>query len=135
MSQNESVQQGIFPRGDKNDAYAQFFTGQSYLHKLVVDADIPLAVANVTFEPGCRNNWHIHTDGYQILLVTAGAGWYQEAGQTARALHPGDVVVTHKGVRHWHGAQKDSWLSHVALTAGKTEFLEADDARAYDAPH
>ena len=76
MSQNKSRQQGIFPRGDKNDAYAPFFTGQSYLHKLVADADIPLSVANVTFEPGCRNHWHIHTDGYQILLVTAGAGWY-----------------------------------------------------------
>ena len=135
MSQNESVQRGIFPRGDKNDAYAPFFTGQSYLHKLVADADIPLSVANVTFEPGCRNHWHIHTDGYQILLVTAGAGWYQEAGEAARALHPGDVVVTHKGIRHWHGAQKDSWFSHVAITAGQTEFFEPVDARAYDALH
>ncbi|MDR0299576.1 MAG: cupin domain-containing protein, partial [Streptococcaceae bacterium] len=79
----------------------------------------------VTFEPACRNNWHVHTDGYQILLVTAGEGWYQEAGKAARSLAAGDVVLTKAGVKHWHGAKKDSWFSHVAITAGNSEFLEA----------
>ncbi|WP_462399688.1 cupin domain-containing protein [Lacticaseibacillus pantheris] len=125
MSQNENaVTNGIFPMGPKNDAYAQFFTGQSYLQSLVADPAVNVGVGNVTFEPGCRNNWHIHHDGYQILLVTGGEGWYQEAGQAARKLHPGDVVVTHDGVKHWHGATKDSWFSHVAITAGTPEWLE-----------
>lgn len=125
MSQNENaVTNGIFPMGPKNDAYAQFFTGQSYLQSLVADSAVNVGVGNVTFEPGCRNNWHIHHDGYQILLVTGGEGWYQEAAQAARKLHPGDVVVTHDGVKHWHGATKDSWFSHVAITAGTPEWLE-----------
>lgn len=125
MSQNENaVTNGIFPMGPKNDAYAQFFTGQSYLQSLVADSAVNVGVGNVTFEPGCRNNWHIHHDGYQILLVTGGEGWYQEAGQAARKLHPGNVVVTHDGVKHWHGATKDSWFSHVAITAGTPEWLE-----------
>lgn len=125
MSQNKStVTNGIFPMGPKNDAYAQFFTGQSYLQSLVADPAVNVGVGNVTFEPGCRNNWHIHHDGYQILLVTGGEGWYQEAGQAARKLLPGDVVVTHDGVKHWHGATKDSWFSHVAITAGTPEWLE-----------
>jgi quercetin dioxygenase-like cupin family protein len=125
MSQNENaVTNGIFPMGPKNDAYAQFFTGQSYLQSLVADSAVNVGVGNVTFEPGCRNNWHIHHDGYQILLMTGGEGWYQEAGQAARKLHPGNVVVTHDGVKHWHGATKDSWFSHVAITAGTPEWLE-----------
>ncbi|WP_288761328.1 cupin domain-containing protein [uncultured Lacticaseibacillus sp.] len=125
MSKNENaVTNGIFPMGPKNDAYAQFFTGQSYLQSLVADPAVNVGVGNVTFEPGCRNNWHIHHDGYQILLVTGGEGWYQETGQAARKLHPGDVVVTHDGVKHWHGATKDSWFSHVAITAGTPEWLE-----------
>lgn len=133
MKANENSQQGLFPLGEKNEKYAAYFTGQSYLQMLVADAEIPASVANVTFEPGCRNHWHIHTDGYQILLVTSGAGWYQEAGQAPRSLQAGDVVVTHKGVKHWHGAKKNSWFSHIAITAGATEFLEAVAADDYDA--
>ncbi|CAI2615572.1 cupin domain-containing protein [Apilactobacillus apinorum] len=130
---NEEVKNGIiFERGDKNDAYAQFFTGQSYLNGLISpEKEVNVGVDNVTFEPGCRNNWHIHHDGYQLLLVTGGVGLYQEEGQPARELHPGDVVVTHDGVKHWHGATQDSWFSHVAITAGTPEWLEAVDDDQY----
>ncbi|UQS87347.1 cupin domain-containing protein [Nicoliella spurrieriana] len=117
---------GLFGRGAKNDAYAQYFTGQSYLNGLVTPgADVNVGVGNVTFEPGCRNHWHIHHHGYQILLVTDGTGLYQEAGKPARLLHPGDVVVTHDGVKHWHGATPDSCFTHVAITTGTPEWLEA----------
>ena len=125
MAKNESVKDGIiFPKGPKNDAYAQYFVGQSYLQGLVNDPEVNVGVGNVTFEPGCRNNWHIRHDGFQILLVTGGEGWYQEAGKKAQLLKPGDVIVTHDGVKHWHGATKDSWFSHVAITAGTPEWLE-----------
>lgn len=126
MAKNEDVKKGvIFSAGEKNEAYAKYFVGQSFLKNLVSDPAINVSVGNVTFEPGCRNNWHIHHDGYQILLVTGGEGWYQEEGQKARKLHPGDVVVTHDGIKHLHGATKDSWFSHIAITAGKPEWLEA----------
>ncbi|BAP85787.1 LytTR family transcriptional regulator [Paucilactobacillus hokkaidonensis JCM 18461] len=125
MAKNESVKNGIiFPMGPKNDAYAQYFVGQSYLQVLVNDPNVNVGVGNVTFEPGCRNNWHIHHDGFQILLATGGEGWYQEAGKPAQRLVPGDVVVTHDGVKHWHGATKNSWFSHIAITAGTPEWLE-----------
>ncbi|MFD1433077.1 cupin domain-containing protein [Lacticaseibacillus yichunensis] len=131
---NEAVKNGvIFPRGPENAAYAQFFTGTSYLQSLVADPAVNVGVGVVTFEPGTRNNWHIHHDGYQILLVTGGEGWYQEAGQPARKLHAGDVVVTHDGVKHWHGATKDSWFAHIAITAGTPEWLEPVSDAQYDA--
>ena len=107
--------QDIFPRGGKNDAYAQYFAGQSYLNMLSLEQ---VVIGNVTFEPGCRNNWHIHhakRGGGQILLCTAGRGWYQEWGKPARELHPGDVVNIPAGVKHWHGAASDSWFSHLAV--------------------
>lgn len=134
MAKNEeAVKNGLFEVGDKNVTYQQFFQGQSYLNNLVGEKDINVGVGNVTFEPGCRNNWHIHHDGYQILLVTGGEGWYQEEGKAARKLHPGDVVVTHDGVKHWHGATKDSWFSHVAITAGTPEWLEPVSDEQYNA--
>ena len=105
----------IFPRGGKNDAYAQYFVGQSYLNMLSLEQ---VVIGNVTFEPGCRNNWHIHhakRGGGQILLCTAGRGYYQEWGKPARELHPGDVVNIPAGVKHWHGAAPDSWFSHLAV--------------------
>ena len=108
----------IFPQGEKNP-YGAYFTGQSYLEGMIADKDLPFGVGNVTFEPGCRNHWHIHKEGYQVLLVTAGEGWYQEEGKEAQLLHAGDTIVTHAGVKHWHGATKDSWFSHVAITAGE----------------
>ncbi|PTN05285.1 cupin domain-containing protein [Mangrovibacterium marinum] len=102
-----------FPLGQKNDAYADYFIGQSYLAVLTVEG---VPAFNVTFEPGCRNNWHIHHGGGQILLCTAGSGWYQEEGKPAQALKPGDVINIPAGVNHWHGAAKDSWFAHVALS-------------------
>lgn len=94
----------IFPVGGKNDAFAKYFVGQSYLNMLTTDG---VVIGNVTFEPSCRNNWHIHhakSGGGQILLCTAGHGYYQEWGKDAQELHPGDVVVIPAGVKHWHGA-------------------------------
>ena len=102
----------IFPKGALNEAYAQYFSGASYLEMLSMEG---VVIVNVTFEPGCRNFWHMHHGGGQILLVTGGRGWYQEEGKPARALHPGDVVNIPPEIRHWHGASKDSWFAHVAV--------------------
>ena len=107
-----------FGIGAPNDAYAQYFVGQSFLKPLTEPGKAPVFLANVTFEPGCRNNWHIHhatKGGGQILVCTAGEGWYQEWGQPARKLHPGDVVYIAPEIKHWHGATKDEWFTHVAL--------------------
>lgn len=106
---------GLFGLGEPNVAFAQYFVGKSYL-KMLTTEGVP--VANVTFEPGCRNNWHIHRadrGGGQILLCTSGRGWYQEWGEEARELHPGDVVTIPAGVKHWHGSAKDSWFTHLAI--------------------
>lgn len=111
----------VFPAGDKNEAYKQYFIGQSYLNMISTEQ---VAIGNVTFEPGCRNNWHIHrasSGGGQILLVTAGEGWYQEWGQPARKLKAGDVVNIPAGVKHWHGAAKDSWFAHLAIEVPGTD--------------
>ena len=104
----------IFKRGEKNP-YGQYFVGQSYLEMLSTEG---VVIGNVTFEPGCRNNWHIHhasKGGGQILLCTSGRGYYQEWGKEARELHPGDVVNIKAGVKHWHGAAKDSWFTHITV--------------------
>ena len=125
----------VFPIGNKNDAYARFFIGQSYLCPLTTEG---VFIGNVTFEPGCRNNWHIHrtkTGGGQILLCTAGRGWYQEWGKEPRELHPGDAVVIPAGVKHWHGAAKDSWFAHLAVEVPgeetSNEWLEPVDDEQY----
>lgn len=134
MVKNEQLKEKqLFPVGEANVAYQDFFVGQSYLSMLVSEPDVNVGVGNVTFEPGCRNNWHIHHAGYQILLVTGGEGWYQEEGKAAQHLVPGDVIVTKDGIKHWHGAIKDSWFSHVAITAGTPEWLEAVSNALYDA--
>ena len=107
----------VFGKGQPNDAYARYFTGRSYLNPLTKPED-GLFLANVTFEPGCRNNWHIHhakSGGGQLLICTAGEGWYQEAGREAQSLTPGTVIVIPAGVKHWHGAKKDAWFSHIAI--------------------
>ncbi|WP_319529555.1 cupin domain-containing protein [uncultured Cohaesibacter sp.] len=112
---NNKNEAGIFERGPENTAYAQYFVGQSYLNILSKEG---VFIGNVTFEPGCRNNWHIHKadkGGGQILLCTSGGGWYQEAGKPAQALKAGDVVKIPAGVKHWHGAAKDSWFAHLAI--------------------
>ena len=108
----------VFGKGQPNEAFARYFIGNSYLNHLTAPGQSPIFLANVTFEPGCRNNWHIHhakTGGGQILICTAGEGWYQEEGKEARSLVPGTVVVIPEGVKHWHGAKKDSWFSHIAF--------------------
>ena len=108
-------QEMVFPIGAPNDGFAQYFVGQSYLHPLSTSQ---VGVFNVTFEPGCRNNWHIHharTGGGQLLICTAGEGWYQEEGKEAVSLEPGRVIVIPAEVKHWHGAKRDSWFSHIAV--------------------
>ena len=111
-------QENVFGKGQPNDAFAQFFAGQSYLNPLTEAGKCPVFLANVTFEPGCRNNWHIHhaaKGGGQILICTAGEGWYQEEGKAAVSLTPGMVVTIPAEVKHWHGAKRDSWFSHIAV--------------------
>ena len=107
-----------FGIGAPNDAYAQYFKGQSYLKPLTEYGACPVFLANVTFEPGCRNNWHIHhanSGGGQLLVCTAGEGWYQEEGKEAVSLTPGTVITIPANVKHWHGAKADSWFSHIAV--------------------
>ena len=114
----------IFGKGVPNDAFAEYFIGQSYLNPLVDFEDNILFIANVTFEPGCRNNWHIHhakSGGGQVLICVAGNGWYQEEGCDPVALKPGMVVEIKPNVKHWHGAQKDSWFSHIAVEVSGEE--------------
>ena len=117
--------QMVFPIGAPNDAFAKYFIGQSYLAPV---STAQVGIYNVTFEPGCRNNWHIHhaqSGGGQILICVAGRGFYQEAGKPAQALHPGDVVNIPVGVKHWHGAAPDSWFSHLAVEVPGTETTNA----------
>ncbi len=105
----------VFPVGEKNTAFGKYFIGQSYLAML---SNEQVTIGNVTFEPKCRNNWHIHSStsgGGQILIVTAGKGWYQEFGKEAVALKPGDIVHIKPGVKHWHGAAADSYFQHLAI--------------------
>ena len=108
---------GFFGMGEPNVSYAKYFIGQSYL-KPLTDPKETVFIANVTFEPGCRNNWHIyHADkgGGQLLICVDGEGWYQEEGKPAQSLKPGDVVTIPPEVKHWHGAKKDCWFSHLAV--------------------
>ena len=108
---------GFFGMGEPNVNYAKYFIGQSYL-KPLTDPKETVFIANVTFEPGCRNNWHIHhadKGGGQLLICVDGEGWYQEEGKPAQSLKPGDVVTIPPEVKHWHGAKKDCWLSHLAV--------------------
>ena len=123
--QNESAfeQENVFGKGTENTAYAQYFTGASFLNPLT-DPKKTVFLANVTFEPGCRNNWHIHhasSGGGQLLICTAGEGWYQEEGQPAVSLQPGTVITIPANVKHWHGAKRDSWFSHIAVEVPGTD--------------
>lgn len=133
MSENTAFAP-LFHLGNPNDAFAQYFSGNSYLQPLAP------AVANVTFAPGCRNNWHIHhasKGGGQILLCTDGEGWYQEWRKPAQALRPGDAVTIPAGVKHWHGAAKDSWFAHIVISVPgenvSNEWLEPVSDAEYDA--
>lgn len=128
----------VFGKGNPNDAFAKYFTKNSYLNPLV-DKTSPIFLANVTFEPGCRNNWHIHhakEGGGQILICTAGYGWYQEEGKDAVSLEPGKVIVIPSNVKHWHGAKKDSWFSHISIEVPgvdtSNEWLETVTVEEYN---
>lgn len=105
-----------FPTGEENTAYAQYFSGKSWLAPLTTNQDLNVPMNNVTFEPGSRNNWHSHTGG-QILIAVGGAGYYQERGKKARPLKSGDIVEIAPNVEHWHGAASDSWFSHIGITS------------------
>lgn len=118
MNKEEFDKVNVFGLGLPNDAFKQYFSGQSFLNPLTNPKECPLFLANVTFEPGCRNNWHIHhadKGGGQLLICTAGEGWYQEEGKDAVSLTPGTVINIPANVKHWHGAKKDSWFSHIAV--------------------
>ncbi len=126
-----------FGLGETNTAFAQYFVGNSYLNFLAKTSN-GISFANVTFEPSCRNNWHIHhakEGGGQVLICTCGEGWYQEEGKAAQSLKAGDIVIIPAGVKHWHGAKKDSWFSHIAVEVPgletSNEWLEAVSDEAY----
>ncbi len=130
----------MFPTGEENVAYNKYFTGTSYLCPVSTEQ---VFIANVTFEPGCRNFWHIHhakSGGGQILICVRGRGWYQEWGKPARALKAGDVVNIPAGVKHWHGAASDSWFAHLAVEVPgvetQTEWCEpVSDVQYAEAEH
>ena len=128
----------MFGQGSPNDAFAQYFDGKSFLNPLTDFKGGEFPLFNVTFEPGTRNHWHIHhadKGGGQILICTAGEGWYQEEGKEPQELKEGTVIVIPANVKHWHGAKKDSWFSHVSLEVpgenGSTEWLEAVEDEIY----
>lgn len=130
---------GMFGMGEPNTAFAKYFIGNSYL-KPLTDPKETVFIANVTFEPGCRNNWHIHNataGGGQLLLCVEGEGWYQEEGKAAQSLKEGDVVTIPAGVKHWHGAKANSWFSHLAVECPgentSTQWIEEVSDEAYNA--
>lgn len=130
---------GFFGLGEPNDTYAPYFIGQSYLNALTTPDDY-LPIHNVTFEPGCRNNWHVHhasKGGGQVLICVDGEGWYQEEGKPAQRLRPGDIVEIPANVKHWHGAAANSWFSHLAFgfpgENTSNEWLEPVDDKQYGA--
>ncbi|WP_291726121.1 cupin domain-containing protein [Bernardetia sp.] len=111
-----------FPTGKENTGYEQYFTGKSWLAPLTNNKELNVPLANVTFEPSCRNNWHSHTGG-QLLIVVGGEGLYQERGKPARHLQKGDIVEIAPNVEHWHGATATSWFAHLA-TSGNPQTNE-----------
>ena len=141
-SEGENVKEehgGFFGIGEANTAYAQYFVGNSYLKPLTNLKETKVFIANVTFEPGCRNNWHIHkstSGGGQILICVEGEGWYQEEGKRAQSLKLGDVITIPANVKHWHGAKKDSWFSHLAVEVPgentSNEWLESVSNEEYN---
>lgn len=130
----ENVDFGVWPKGEPNTAYAKYFVGNSYLAPLDAQNGGP---TNVTFEPRCRNNWHIHHKSVQVLICVAGRGWYVEQGKGPVEMRPGSVVAIPAGVKHWHGAARDSWFQHLAYMAhvedgASNEWLEPVGDAEYD---
>ena len=139
LNRKDFEKANIFGQGNPNDAFAQYFTGKSYLNPLNEIDESNVFIANVTFEPECRNNWHIHKaskGGGQILICIAGEGWYQEEGSDAVSLTPGTVITIQPNVKHWHGAKADSWFSHIAVEVPgentTNEWLEEVDDKHYN---
>jgi 4-carboxymuconolactone decarboxylase len=135
MKKDETPKISVFPLGNKlPEMYSKYFTGQAYLASLTQNEDLNCPISNVTFEPGCRNNWHSHTGG-QILIAVGGKGYYQAKGEPARLLLPGDVVEITANVVHWHGASPDNWFSHLAIETNpqvsKNTWLEEVDDKQY----
>ena len=131
--------QNVFGQGTANTAFAQYFIGNSYLNPLTKPGESVVGLANGTFEPGCRNNWHIHhaaQGGGQLLLCVEGEGWYQEEGKPAFSLTPGTVITIPANVKHWHGAKRDSWFSHIAVEVPgedtANQWLEPVDDETYN---
>ena len=133
IADRTGAQNVLFGFGNENTAFAKYFIGKSYLQPLAKEG---ISASNVTFEPKCRNNWHIHHKTGQTLLVVSGRGWYQEWGKPAQELKPGDVVEIPEGVKHWHGAAKDSWFTHIAISVpaegASSEWLEAVSDTEYN---
>ncbi len=118
LDKKQFEKNNVFGMGKPNKAFAKYFVGESFLNPLTNPQETTVFLANVTFEPGCRNNWHIHhakNGGGQILICTAGEGWYQEENKSPVSLTPGTVITIPAEVKHWHGAKKDSWFSHIAV--------------------
>lgn len=139
LNEEEFNLQNIFKKGVENTMFAKYFIGNSFLNPLTNWEKDPVFMANVTFEPGCRNNWHIHhatSGGGQVLICVAGEGWYQEEGKEAVSLVAGRVVTITSGVKHWHGAKADSWFSHISVEVPgenkSNEWLEAVDNTYFD---
>lgn len=130
--------ENVFGKGSLNEAFSRYFTGNSYLNPLTNPKETSVFLANITFEPGCRNHWHIHharSGGGQLLICTAGEGWYQEEGKPPVSLTAGTVITIPPEVKHWHGAKKDSWFSHIAVEVpgeeASTEWLEPVNDETY----
>ncbi len=141
-TREEFEKRNVFGMGGPNVNYAKYFIGESFLNPLTDFQHGEFPLFNVTFEPGCRNNWHIHhadRGGGQILICTAGEGWYQAEGEEPLELNEGSVVVIPAGVKHWHGARNDSWFSHIALEVPgencRTEWCEALSDEEYAQLH
>jgi quercetin dioxygenase-like cupin family protein len=138
MNKKEFDKLNVFGQGEPNVNFARYFIGESYLNPLTVPEECPVFLANVTFEPGCRNNWHIHhakSGGGQLLICTAGEGWYQEEGKQAVSLTAGTVITIPANVKHWHGAKADSWFAHIAVEVPgeetRTEWCESVNDEEY----
>ncbi|CCI87610.1 cupin domain-containing protein [Lactobacillus gigeriorum] len=132
MNNEHETKNSVFGFGDLNATYAKYFVGNSYLKALANSKNSNVNISNVTFEPGCRNNWHEHSI-VQILIAVAGEGWYQEQGKVARKLLPGDVVIVEPHTKHWHGASNNSWFAHLAIMVGEgtTTWFDAVDDTQY----
>ena len=140
MNKEEFSNIDAFGVGEPNTAFAQYFVGNSFLKPLTDTAHGEIPIFNVTFEPRCRNNWHIHhatSGGGQVLICTAGSGWYQEWGKPPVSLEAGKVIVIPANVKHWHGAKKDSWFSHITFEPSgentSNEWLEPVPDEVYEA--